>query len=596
MNKLITTILMSILSMFGIAQNVYFVTTSGNDGNNGLSEATSWRTLSFASSSSSPVTAGDTVYIKAGDYGLDDIFIDKNYSPNDARISFIGYQSVPGDIDSFDFVYGDNVDSTVMPLINPNDRTLCEGLNLSDVYSITIKNIQISNSLAGINVWNTTSINSNHILENIFLENIGWEYSTAIALKEANNNKISNCLIVNATGAGMDIWGNNNHIEHCNIYSNESQLTPDGTYTSMDYYIVVKGDSNVINNCYGERDGDLEDVGHGFEIKESGQNNLFLDCTVKNMIGGCFSVRWSGVHNNEFKNCRALGGESNDVSGFMIREGANNNTFNACVSDSCQAGIRFILAGEDADTCGYNNTFNNCIIKNSKWAIDLNPYYYNNAPVNDTKIVNCVIDKSEYLFNCERPNVGNQLVNCIITNVNTLTTGNSTVNFEYQYSDFYNNGFPMLSGVGNLSNNPLFTNALSGDYHLQASSPCIDAGTSQSAPFIDFEGLNRPFGNGWDIGAYEYSNTLSIGNDSINNISSNFVVYPNPTSSEMILKGNFGNLNEIRIYDMKGQEVTKFILKSFRSKTSVILDFKQLPEGEYIVKTLTGLSRVYIIK
>ena len=338
------------------AQVTYYVSLTGNDSNDGLTETTSWRTIAYASSSSSPVSPGDTVYIKAGDYGPEDIFIDKNYSPSDARISFIGYQNVPGDITSFNFNYGDNVDASLMPLINPNDRTIGEGINITDSYNITLKNIQIANCLGGIIVWNTNDINSNIILENIFLKNIGWEYSTAITVKEGNENTISNCLIVNATGAGMDVWGNGNQINDCKIYSDESQQVPDGSYTSMDYYIVLKGDNNIVSDSYAERVGDIADVGHGFEIKESGENNLFVNCTAKNMKAGCFSVRWAAVKNNEFRNCVALVGVSSDVTAFMIREGASHNMFNNCTSNGCNAGVSFILAGEDADYCGEYNT------------------------------------------------------------------------------------------------------------------------------------------------------------------------------------------------------------------------------------------------
>lgn len=528
-------LLISLISLSAHSQNVYYVNLSGNDSNDGLTENTAWKTFSFAASSSSPVTSGDTVYIKAGDYGYDDIFIDKNYSVNDARISFIGYQNVPGDITSFDFVYGNNVDPTLMPLINPNNRTVGEGINLSDVYSITIKNIQITNSLSGISIWNSSSHNSNHTLENIFLQNIGWEYSTAISLKEANNCSINNCLIVNATGSGIDAWGDNNYFENCNIYSNESQQVPDGTYTSMDYYIVLKGSNSTVKNCYAERDGDLEDVGHGLEIKESGENNLFLNCTVKNMIAGCFSVRWSGVKNNEFKNCHALGGVSNDVSGFMVREGANHNTFTSCTSDGCEAGIRFLLAGEDIDTSGYNNSFINCLIKNSEWAIDLNPYFYNSAPVIDNVIANCVIDNSNYLFNCERPNSGNQLINCIVTNVNQLSSGNSTLNFNYLYSDFYNNGFAVPTGTGNISDNPLFVDESTGNYHLQELSPCIDSGTLLSYVLVDFDGISRPQGAGYDMGIYEYNDNSGTSEFDVDKIK----IYPNPTNGKVNVSSQF---------------------------------------------------------
>ena len=62
---------------------------------------------------------------------------------------------------------------------------------------------------------------------------------------------------------------------------------------------------------------------------------------------------------------------------------------------------------------------------------------------------------------------------------------------------------------GNLSASPLFRNQAAGDYHLLASSPAIDTGTSLGAPATDFDGVTRPLdGNGdgtttVDIGAFE---------------------------------------------------------------------------------------------
>jgi hypothetical protein len=45
------------------------------------------------------------------------------------------------------------------------------------------------------------------------------------------------------------------------------------------------------------------------------------------------------------------------------------------------------------------------------------------------------------------------------------------------------------------------------DYHLSATSPAIDAGSSLGAPDVDIEGKGRPFGSAHDIGAYEFGST-----------------------------------------------------------------------------------------
>jgi hypothetical protein len=56
-------------------------------------------------------------------------------------------------------------------------------------------------------------------------------------------------------------------------------------------------------------------------------------------------------------------------------------------------------------------------------------------------------------------------------------------------------------GAGDVTTNPLFVNMFGGDFHLQASSPAIDAGTPTGAPGNDVE--NRARTPPPDIGAYE---------------------------------------------------------------------------------------------
>ena len=56
-------------------------------------------------------------------------------------------------------------------------------------------------------------------------------------------------------------------------------------------------------------------------------------------------------------------------------------------------------------------------------------------------------------------------------------------------------------GTGNIDEDPLFVGG--GDYHLTASSPCIDTGTDAGV-IEDMDCETRPYGPGFDMGADEY--------------------------------------------------------------------------------------------
>ncbi len=56
----------------------------------------------------------------------------------------------------------------------------------------------------------------------------------------------------------------------------------------------------------------------------------------------------------------------------------------------------------------------------------------------------------------------------------------------------------------NLTSDPRFVGAATGDFHLQSNSPAIDSGAAAGAPAFDFDGSSRPCGSAYDAGAFEY--------------------------------------------------------------------------------------------
>lgn len=93
---------------------------------------------------------------------------------------------------------------------------------------------------------------------------------------------------------------------------------------------------------------------------------------------------------------------------------------------------------------------------------------------------------------------------------NTATVGPQVYNYlstgaTITHCDIDQAGFE--AGSGNIRLDPLFGDALQEDFHLQAGSPCIGAGTTDglALPEVDFDGNPRIMGFTVDMGAYEYN-------------------------------------------------------------------------------------------
>lgn len=92
--------------------------------------------------------------------------------------------------------------------------------------------------------------------------------------------------------------------------------------------------------------------------------------------------------------------------------------------------------------------------------------------------------------------------------VNNIVYGNGNLGDVYvgASATFNTNivGAAVSSGVGNIMEDPLFTDAANGDFTLvSAASPAVDAGATIASVATDFTGLARPEGAAYDIGAYE---------------------------------------------------------------------------------------------
>ena len=116
------------------------------------------------------------------------------------------------------------------------------------------------------------------------------------------------------------------------------------------------------------------------------------------------------------------------------------------------------------------------------------------------------------------------ILNSIFWNNNGIFSpmpNNDQLNIEGVYSLFEND----LTGVGNISSNPLFINSENNNYELSEDSPCIDSGIN----YFDFNNgvsieITSYYDNYPDMGAYEFSSSSTDCTESLGDVNSDGVV------------------------------------------------------------------------
>jgi len=104
------------------------------------------------------------------------------------------------------------------------------------------------------------------------------------------------------------------------------------------------------------------------------------------------------------------------------------------------------------------------------------------------------------------------LNNCIVYG----NTASSSVNYGYYCKLSYSCTTPLPTGNGNIATDPLFVDSANGDFQLQESSPCINAGSNASTPSgTDLDGNPRIMDGSVDMGAYEHPVPGDADNDDL---------------------------------------------------------------------------------
>lgn len=427
----------------GQVEDGYYVTVNGSSNNSGMSEADAWD-IEFAFENAS---AGDIVYIKAGDYGNVRINAD-NSGTSSNPIRFIGYRDTPGDIvasSGSTFDYNGNAPSPQdMPLLKGQRRNMeGEGTGLSVLEDhIEISNIQIMYYKRGVGC-----SGDNTVLNNIIVYEVGdfnpahsypsgtnnafLNYSGAGIVLSGNGTRLINSVVINAGAEGIRISGGDNQLH------SDNEIYSDNNTNPMDYYYFMhnNADNNTIQDSYLFRKDGLTHNGHGLSLKAEASNNRFYNLEIVNTR---IEVAKGRVENNLFKDCTITGsyddGRSDGEGGILVANGANSNVFENVSIDNVRSAIRFAdwnessNGGFDEADAGNNNEFKNVTVTNA-----LNGIYFDNfqepeGSAHNNTFIDCEFSNLRRVFQVNRKNSENVFRNCNFSSIRDFEISSKSIN------------------------------------------------------------------------------------------------------------------------------------------------------------------------
>lgn len=322
-----------------------------------------------------------------------------------------------------------------------------------------------------------------------------------------------------------------------NAVAGSDTTTLDG-FTVRDGRAHQNSFSSVVNGLYIDHN-----AGAGIYTVGSGPSSapIIANCTISNdsaLIAGGGIYNWASypvIKNCIIKDNVAYSGKgggicNDDATSFIYNCTIVNNTggngggiYNA---DSSSVIKNCVIAGNTAvegggmyNCCSAYPTITNCKLVNNTATIGGGIYNLNTSvPVitNCTIAGNTVSGHSGGIYNMSNGSNQTTVRNCIIWgNSSSITNAGNSISVTYSVVE---NGF---SGTGNSSSDPLFVNATTGDYTLQALSPAIDQGSNAAYNMVgninmdkDLGDRPRLTGTTIDMGAYELC-TLTTGTDII---------------------------------------------------------------------------------
>ena len=300
------------------------------------------------------------------------------------------------------------------------------------------------------------------------------------------------------SGAGMDLW----HTTGWRVIGNE-MTCPGGAGQSACFH------TDTLNNVYfygnyvhnvGDTAGSIDKYYHAVYFTTNtnhvwvGWNEVAPNPNKVTSSGGCRAIQFYStggsnqydlhVHDNRIHDaiCDGINFSTVDPSkgtveaynNVIYHVGTGPDPYNGSSNYSCVT----VGGGGSGNVQVYNNTLYDCGSRKTSDAGALDP-------------------TGPYI--AARNNIIYQLSGESYINANTNASGISGGSNNI----WYGAGNGPSQTTGNLNSDPKLVNPSGYDFHLQSSSPAVNAGTSISGLTYDLDGTVR--GSTFDIGAYEYA-------------------------------------------------------------------------------------------
>lgn len=469
--------------------SIYYVATDGSDSNSGTIE----NPLASLQKAQQLVNPGDTVYIRGGNYALDNSNISTVYSDLFACICFldkngtaghlINYWNYPGETPVFNF-------TAVKPI---NQRVV--GIYLKGSY-IHLRGFEMT----GIQVTITTHTESYCI------------YS------RGSHNIIENMSLHDNKGTGMRHYGGGyNLFLNCDAYQNHDNVSENklgGNTDGFGCHPSKGGIANVFRGCRAWFNSD-----DGFDCIRAKEVVIFDSCQA--FYNGYSTTFQSLGDGNGFK----AGGYGHDAAADIPNPVPSHT-------------VKFCLAvGNKA-----NGFYSNHHLTGNKW--------YNNTAYHNKVNYNMVNRESPESDNIWVDGYDHVLIN----NLSFNATNSATSYIDYARNTLHNNSWNsevVVSGSDFVSLNENFLDEARQEdgsltetdfMRLTSSSNLIDNGVDIGFPYE---------GSAPDIGAFEYSSPTGIG--TFDKIQPSFTIYPNPVFEVLYL--NTDRFDQLKIMNITGKSL-----------------------------------------